>query len=132
MSKFVIRSETPRDNPEWGSLAWLCSPPSTGNSKLTVIDLEISPGGGHPFHRHADQEELIVVVEGQVEQWLEEEMRVLSAGDSVFIDANTVHATFNTTDSTSKVLAILGPCVGEIGYETEDVSEQAPWSNLRI
>jgi hypothetical protein len=29
------------------------------------------------------------------------------------------------------MLAILGPCVGEVGYELVDVAGDAPWNGLR-
>jgi hypothetical protein len=29
------------------------------------------------------------------------------------------------------VVAILGPCVGPIGYELVDVAGEAPWKGLR-
>jgi copper oxidase (laccase) domain-containing protein len=42
-----------------------------------------------------------------------------------------VHASFNVSEKPVKVLAILGPCIGEEGYELDDVSDQAPWNDLR-
>ena len=131
MSKFIRRTETPRDAPEWGTLAWLSNPPSTGSRNLTVVDVVLAPGCGHNFHRHPRQEEVIFVVSGKVEQWIEREKRILDPGDAVYIDAGAVHASFNAGDSEVKLLAILGPCIGEIGYEIEDVAEDSPWNSLR-
>ena len=56
---------------------------------------------------------------------------MLNPGDAVYIPADCVHATFNEGDEPAKVLAILGPCVGEIGYEVEEVADLAPWNTLR-
>ena len=67
-----------------------------------------------------------------VEQWLDEEKRTLQTGDSVFITGDTVHASFNTSDSDAKLLAILGPCVDEdSGYEVVEVADEEPWNGLR-
>ena len=55
----------------------------------------------------------------------------LKPGDSVFIKPDTVHASFNTGDRAAKLIAVLGPCVGEDGYEFVDVSGESPWSTLR-
>ena len=66
-----------------------------------------------------------------MEQWLEKETKTLKPRDSVFIPKDTVHASFNTGSSTLRVIAILGPCAGEEGYELVDVSGEAPWSSLR-
>ncbi len=51
--------------------------------------------------------------------------------DSLFIGADVVHASFNIGDTDAKLLAILGPCVGEGGYETVEVGNEAPWNALR-
>ena len=129
--KFVIRSEVPADALNWGQLRWLCNPPSTGAKDLTVIDVTLKPGKGHNFHKHPEQEEVIVIVSGQVEQWLDREKRVLGPGDSVFIPADMVHASFNVGSSEAKLAAILGPCVGEVGYVSVEMGDATPWSTLR-
>lgn len=129
--KFVIGAEIERDSLDWGTLGWLSHPPLTGARNLTVIDVSLKPGHGHNFHKHPDQEEVIFVVEGTVEQWIDRQKRLLSPGNSAFIDAGVVHASFNVGDGAARLLAILGPCVGDVGYELVDVSDQAPWSTLR-
>ena len=43
------------------------------------------PRKGHNFHYHSNQEEVLYVVSGTVEQWLERERRTLGPGDSIFI-----------------------------------------------
>jgi quercetin dioxygenase-like cupin family protein len=130
--KFVPAAEAVREKLDWGSLAWCCRPSSTGSEHLTVIEVTLAPGGGHAFHKHPKQEEVIYVVDGQVEQWLDQGKRVLSTGDSVYIPAGTVHATFNTSPRDARLLAILGPCVGrENGYEVVEVAGEAPWKELR-
>jgi quercetin dioxygenase-like cupin family protein len=129
--KFVIARETKPEVLDWGRLAWLSNPPNTGAKDLTVIDVTLLPGKGHDFHKHPDQEEVIYVVAGRVEQWVDREKRSLGPGDSAFIPAGVVHASFNTGDAEAKVVAILGPCVGSIGYELVDVAGEAPWKGLR-
>jgi quercetin dioxygenase-like cupin family protein len=129
--KFVIASETKPEVLDWGRLGWLSNPPNTGAKDLTVIDVTLLPGKGHDFHKHPDQEEVIYVVAGRVEQWVDREKRTLGPGDSAFIPAGVVHASFNTGEVEAKVVAILGPCVGAIGYELVDVAGEAPWKGLR-
>jgi quercetin dioxygenase-like cupin family protein len=96
-----------------------------------VIDVTLKPGKGHNVHKHPDQEEVIVVVSGTVEQWLEREKRLLGPGDSVFIPADRVHASFNAGEGEAKLLAILGPCVADIGYVSVEMGHEAPWNTLR-
>lgn len=115
----------------FGSLRWLCRPGTTGAANLTVIEVRFRPGEGHSFHHHPGQEEVIVAVAGTVEQWIGEERRLLVPGDAAFMPPGCVHATFNDSDAEATLLAILGPAVGEAGYEAVDVWDQAPWNTLR-
>ena len=129
--KFIPAAEADREQLDWGALAWLSRPDTTGAKDLVVIEVSLSPGGGHNFHKHPEQEEVIYVIEGGVEQWLRDEKRMLSSGDSIFIPANVVHASFNTSSAPAKLLAILGPCVSDEGYQLVDVADEAPWNSLR-
>ena len=129
--KFFIANELEPVNLDWGVQHWFSDPKSTGAEELVVIQVEIFPGFGHDFHRHPNQEESIVVLKGEIEQWLETDNKILKEGDSAFIPKDMVHASFNVSEEPVKVLAILGPCIGEEGYELVDVSDQAPWNDLR-
>ncbi len=129
--KFILAAEADREQLDWGALAWLSRPETTGAKDLVVIEVSLSPGGGHNFHKHPEQEEVIYLIEGTVEQWLRDEKQMLSAGDSVFIPADVVHASFNTSSAPAKLLAILGPCVSDEGYQLVDVADEAPWNALR-
>ena len=115
----------------WGVRRWVCHPQSTGAKDLTVIDVTLGPGQGHNFHRHPGQEEVIYVVAGSVEQWVDREKRLLAPGDSVFIPGDMVHASFNAGSGDAKMLAILGPCLGPEGYQVVEVAGEAPWNKLR-
>ncbi|MEP2030167.1 MAG: cupin domain-containing protein [Paracoccaceae bacterium] len=129
--KFMMAAKTPAEVLDWGQLRWMSHPPSTGAGQLTVIEVNICPGQGHNFHKHPDQEEVIYCISGRVEQWLDREKRIFGPGDSVFIGADVVHASFNVGEEEAQLLAILGPCVGELGYELVDLADQAPWKSLR-
>ena len=129
--KFVVESEIERERLDWGEIGWISRPSATGAADLTVMDVTLEPGYGHDFHKHPDQEEVIYVRSGGIEQWLEEQSRELSPGEAVFIPKDVVHASFNTGDETAKLTVILGPCVGEGGYVAVDVAGEEPWSSLR-
>ncbi|MGH3092842.1 MAG: cupin domain-containing protein, partial [Gaiellaceae bacterium] len=92
--KFVHADDIERESLDWGGLGWISRPSSTGSGRLTVLDVTLAPGHGHDFHKHADQEEVIVVQSGEIEQWLEGERTMLVPGEAVFIGAGTVHASF--------------------------------------
>jgi quercetin dioxygenase-like cupin family protein len=129
--RFVLASDARTEELDWGTLRWICSPDVTGAVAITTTQVWLKAGLGHDFHRHPDQEELITVLEGEVEQWLETERRVLRPGDSIFIPAGVVHASFNCGDGRARMHVVLGPCVGPTGYEVEDVASEDPWRSLR-
>ncbi len=119
-----------RDEQDWGVFAQI-SGPRDGLAGIVAIEATFLAGKCHDFHRHPGQEEVIYVVEGTIEQWIEQEKRLLSAGDSVVIPASAVHATFNDGDAPARILAILSPSVGDDGYGLEDVAGLEPWASLR-
>ncbi len=132
MTHFLMKAERPLAEMPFGKLSWLSGPLTTAASHLTIMEVHLQPQGGHSFHFHPDQEELIYVVEGRIEQWMGNESRILSAGDAISIPKGAVHASFNIFPEHARVLAILGPCVGAEGYACVDVFDQAPWKNLRV
>lgn len=129
--RFTTSGEALREEVPWGSLAWFSSPALTGARDLVIVEVTFDPGLGHNFHVHPNQEEVICVLEGEIEQWVDRENRTLAAGDSAFIGPGVVHASFNTTDQRARALAILGPSIGADGYELVDVSAEEPWASLR-
>jgi quercetin dioxygenase-like cupin family protein len=129
--RFFARDEVERDAMEGFELGWHSRPATTGAGQLVVIEVKLDPGGGHDFHRHPNQEEVIYVLDGEIEQWVDRRRRTLRAGDSAFIPAAMVHASFNVSGAPARLLAILAPSIGEEGYELEEVHEQSPWSELR-
>lgn len=129
--RFIFRTDAERETLDWGEMAWLSRPGTTGAEHLVMIEVILKPGCGHDFHLHPAQEEVIYVISGTIEQWLLEERQALTPGDSIFIPANTVHASFNVGAEPAKLMVALGPCVGAAGYELVDVSDQQPWNALR-
>jgi quercetin dioxygenase-like cupin family protein len=129
--KFVIAKEIELKVDDFGTSRRVSDPPNTGAKQLTVIEVNFDPGKGHNFHKHPDQEEVVLVVAGKIEQWVDREKRILGPGDSAFIPADVVHASFNAGDQPAKIVAVLGPCVGPVGYEVVDVANDAPWNTLR-
>ncbi len=131
MDYFIKKNKKEVETLDWGNLTRLSGPKKTNAKDLVVIEVNIAPGQGHDFHKHPKQEEVIYVVNGTVEQWVGQEKQILEAGESVFIPADIVHASFNVGDADARLIAILGPCIGEDGYELVEVYEEAPWNTLR-
>ena len=131
MSTFVKQSDVEQEQFDWGTIGWRCRPVNTGAKSLVVMDVTLEPGEGHAFHRHDGQEEMIIVTQGTVTQFIEEQSTTLEVGDSVYLDAGVVHASYNDGDATAYLQVVIGPSLGEEGYGLVDVSGDEPWASLR-
>jgi quercetin dioxygenase-like cupin family protein len=129
--KFIRREDVVIEKLDWSTLGWVSSPSTTAAKKITFIELTIKPGMGHNFHFHPNQEEVIMVVEGQVEQWLEQEKTILVPGEAIFISPGEIHASFNPGAEPARAIVVLSPSAGESGVESVEVGDQEPWASLR-
>jgi quercetin dioxygenase-like cupin family protein len=128
--RFVTAGELQIETLDWGPHEWLCRPGLTDAENLMLVRVRMPPGQGHAFHRHPAMEEIIYVVSGRAEQWVDQSRRILEEGDIAHIPTDVVHATYNAGDATLVFLAILSPAEFE-GPALVDVSEEAPWNGLR-
>ena len=80
MSRFVMQADVDQEEFDWGTIGWRCRPANTGAKSLVVMDVTLEPGEGHAFHRHDGQEEMIIVKQGSITQFLERESATLRAG----------------------------------------------------
>lgn len=128
---FTFTSKIDYATLDWGRVAALCSPSGTGAKEIAILEGHLLPNKGHDFHKHPNQEEVIFVLSGQIEQWIDKEKQILGPGDSAFIPPGTVHASFNAGDGEANILAIFGPSVGADGVEMIDMAAEAPWNGLR-
>jgi len=119
--KFSTQQTLEKNTLDWGILGRVSDPQATAAKDLCVLDVVLFPGKGHSFHKHPRQEEVLYILEGKVEQWIGEEKKILHPGDSAFVPADVVHASFNIGEGNAKILAILGPCIGEEGYEVVEM-----------
>ena len=131
MSRFVMNSDVPVENFDWGSAGMRNAPPGTGCQSFVVMDVRLDPGFYHAFHKHPDQDEMIIVKSGRVTQWLEQEQTELGPGDSVYIDRDVVHGSYNDFDEPAELQVVLAPAIGDGGYIAVDVSSEQPWASLR-
>jgi quercetin dioxygenase-like cupin family protein len=127
---FRAAGEIERQEHDWGVFAAVSSP-ADGAERIMTVEAIFLPGKCHEFHCHPRQEEVIYVLEGELEQWVEEERSVIGPGDAVIIPAGVVHASFNIGAAPARILAVLSPCVGEAGYEVEELADEEPWRSMR-
>jgi quercetin dioxygenase-like cupin family protein len=128
--RFVTTEEMEVETLPWGPHEWLSRPGLTDAEGLLLVRVRMPPGKGHAFHRHPTMEEIIYVVSGWAEQWVDREKRLLGPGDTAHIPADLVHGTYNGGEETLVFLAILSPAKFA-GPALVDVSGEEPWRSLR-
>ena len=116
---------TPR-GPHW----WLSRPGLTDTKQLVLVRVTMPAGAGHDFHYHPAREEIIYIVDGVAEQWVDREKQILKAGDTAFIPENVVHAIYNVSDQPMTFLAILSPAEAPGPFLIDCFAEE-PWRSLR-
>ena len=110
---------------------WLCKPGMVKDTNLMFVRAQLPPGEAHKFHFHPKMEEILYVLSGTAEQWVEREKKIMRAGDSLYLPAGIIHGTYNVGPDTLDFLAILSPAKSD-GPVTVEVSEEAPWNTLRM
>lgn len=129
-ARFVTNENMVVEQLPWGPHDWLCRPDLVEAEKLALVRVHIPPGQGHAFHRHPEMEEIIYILSGKCEQWVDQEMKILGPGDVAHIPMDMVHGSYNIGDETLHLLAILSPAKIE-GPPLVDVSQEEPWKSLR-
>ncbi len=79
--------------------------------KLQVILSTIEPGGGtgDEAYGHDSDEEVVIVLSGQLELWVADERHVLEEGDSITYSSRLLHRNVNSSDRQAIVLFCLTP-----------------------
>jgi quercetin dioxygenase-like cupin family protein len=129
-NRFVTEAEALKEEYKGRTNFWMVRPEVCEARDLQVCRAVLPAGEGHNFHTHPELEEVIYVLEGSVEQWVETEKRMLRRGEVAHIPKGVVHATFNPTDADAVILAILSPAAAQ-GPFLVDVSQEEPWRGLR-
>lgn len=130
LKRFVHNGDFEVQELPWGPHDWLCKPGFTDAENLLLVRVTMPPGKGHDFHVHPEMEEIIYVVSGKAEQWVDKEKDVIGPGEIAHIPKDIVHATFNAGEDELVFLAILSPATAK-DEVLIDVSKDEPWSTLR-
>ena len=128
--RFIKQDDVEIDELPWGPHEWISRAGLTEAEHLMLVRVSMPAGQAHKFHRHPAMEEIIYVVSGKAEQWVDREKRILGPGDSAHIPVDVVHGTYNAGEDTLVFLAILSPAVFE-GPPLVDVTDEPPWDRLR-
>jgi transcriptional regulator with XRE-family HTH domain len=81
------------------------------HGRLQVILSTIEPGGGtgEEAYAHESDEEVVVVLEGQIDLWVGDEHYLLRDGDAITYPSRIPHRNTNNGDRPARVLFCLTP-----------------------
>lgn len=88
----------------------------TGASALSIFEQWCEPGLGAPIHWHP-VEEVLTVLSGEAEIWIDGERVRASAGHSALIPAKLRHGFRNSEDSELHMLAVLASPIFEAQFD---------------
>lgn len=128
--RFVTGANLQSEPSAWGPHEWLSRPGLTAADDLLLVRVRMPPGTAHQFHRHPAMEEIIYVLSGTAEQWVDREQRRLGPGEAAHIPRDVVHGTYNPGRDTLLFLAILSPARAA-GPALIDVHTEEPWRSLK-
>jgi mannose-6-phosphate isomerase-like protein (cupin superfamily) len=90
----------------------------TGAVQLCVFQQWCDPGKGAPTHLHA-VEEILTVLDGEAQMWIEDEDTTLTTGQSVLVPAGRKHGFRNIGRTTLHVQATLAAPIFEASFDDQ-------------
>jgi quercetin dioxygenase-like cupin family protein len=90
-----------------------------GATALCVIEQWCEPGRGAPTHTHFDVEEVIAVISGTGEFWVDGETEDVAAGGSVRLPPNSWHGFRNAGEDELHILAVFASDTPMVSFETD-------------
>ncbi len=105
-------------------LKWLFHPEDGKSEQFSMNVIRIEPGETvKPAHAHPNEEELIYIISGQGEVYVDGEIESIQAGHAVKFPAGAVHMVRNTSEEVMKIVCFFTPPVDFNQYQFyEDVS----------
>ena len=88
----------------------------TGSVQLCLFEQWCEPGAGAPTHLHA-VEEVLTVLEGTADIWVEDQHAAVSADHSVVVPAGRRHGFRNAGDGVLHVMATLAAPIFEASFD---------------
>lgn len=90
-----------------------------GTERLSILEQWHEPGCGAPTHTHHDAEELVTVLQGVAEFWIEDERETLAAGDTVVVPPFRRHGFANAGPGRLHIQAVISAAEPLVEYDEE-------------
>lgn len=114
----IDHEQQPREEWRAGVTTRMCVSALTGSAQMCIFEQWCAPGRGAPTHLHA-VEEVLTVLAGKAEVWLDDEHATLAPGQSLQVPAGARHGFRNIGEDTLHVRAILGSPIFEATFDDQ-------------
>jgi quercetin dioxygenase-like cupin family protein len=104
--------DTPRETWRPGVETRMLVSAVNGATQLCIFEQWLAPGAGTPTHSHP-VEEVLTVLEGEAEMWLDQARTIVAAGQSLIVPAHRSHGFRNSGSVTLHIHAVLASAVFE-------------------
>jgi quercetin dioxygenase-like cupin family protein len=112
----VLRDEQTFEEWRPGVMTRLKASSALGTEQLSLFEQWSQPGLGAPSHVHPDDEELIVVLEGEARFTVERRDEDLAVGDTIIVAAGEWHSFANTGEGVLHTLAVFSSATPTVVY----------------
>jgi mannose-6-phosphate isomerase-like protein (cupin superfamily) len=114
--RVVDLEQVPREEWRAGVKTRMRASAANGAAQLCLFEQWCEPGHGAPTHLHA-VEEVLHVLEGKADVWIDDAHATLTGGQLVIVPAGHKHGFSNTGSATLHILSTLAAPVFEAAYD---------------
>jgi mannose-6-phosphate isomerase-like protein (cupin superfamily) len=114
--RIVDLNGEPREEWRAGVLTRMRTSARNGATQLCLFEQWCEPGHGAPTHLHA-VEEVLHVLEGEADVWLDDDHATLTAGQLTIVPAGRKHGFANSGTGTLHIQSTLAAPVFEAAYD---------------
>jgi quercetin dioxygenase-like cupin family protein len=79
------------------------------DGKSITVNIASSSGGGSKLHTQPDHDEIVIIIDGEAEFRVGDEVRRVGPGDFVFIPRDTIHGRVRTLTKSMSALSVYAP-----------------------
>ncbi len=116
--KIIHESEVEEQRIPGRFIRWIADEKTLQPRNLSSCVIRVNPGETvQPAHSHPEGEELIYVVTGNGEAWVEGEIRPMRPGSAVLFEQGQVHMIRNVGEDEMKVACFFAPPTGLSNYK---------------
>ena len=88
----------------WGFMQWLCSGSQFADAQQTFGYVEIYSGQKNPRHLHPNSDEVLYLLEGELDHWIDDAVFHLTRGMAIHIPQGAQHHARNTGDTVARMV----------------------------